>query len=359
MNWKTLLILVAAFILYLAIGALVFSALESPQEEEAKAELRAYKEAILSNFTCLSEEDLEKLVKRIKNAVERGINPLHNVSSRAHWDFSSSFFFSGTVVTTIGYGRRSPTTEGGKDFCIVYAIFGIPFTGLLLSIVGKFYQESFGRMRGHLDRILCDYCSVTKRKVRLFIVWLGVGSFTYGLLVLAPAGIFTVLEDWSYRIAHYYCFITLTTIGFGDYVATLDPKHDTPGALYIIYDVAVVFWYVFGLSFIAILISTIGTREEKTAKKLMSSVSYKPNSAHRETSSSKNASYSIEGAVELTIQDGLIEPAAYRRTQFSSCEEPEGSTKVVLNDVPPSVSRENQPGVKPNSSINDNYSGNN
>lgn len=36
----------------------------------------------------------------------------------------------------IGYGNIAPSTEGGKIFCILYAIFGIPLFGFLLAGVG-------------------------------------------------------------------------------------------------------------------------------------------------------------------------------------------------------------------------------
>lgn len=36
--------------------------------------------------------------------------------------------------------------------------------------------------------------------------------------LLIPAAIFMAVEDWTYRDSFYYSFITLTTIGFGDFV---------------------------------------------------------------------------------------------------------------------------------------------
>lgn len=36
----------------------------------------------------------------------------------------------------VGYGNIAPSTEGGKIFCILYAIFGIPLFGFLLAGVG-------------------------------------------------------------------------------------------------------------------------------------------------------------------------------------------------------------------------------
>lgn len=42
------------------------------------------------------------------------------------------------------------------------------------------------------------------------------------VFILAPAAVFCVLEeDWSYLDSFYFAFITLTTIGFGDFVAGL------------------------------------------------------------------------------------------------------------------------------------------
>lgn len=35
-----------------------------------------------------------------------------------------------------GYGNIAPRTQGGKIFCILYAIFGIPLFGFLLAGIG-------------------------------------------------------------------------------------------------------------------------------------------------------------------------------------------------------------------------------
>ena len=47
------------------------------------------------------------------------------------------------------------------------------------------------------------------------------GLFAFGLIifVLLPAPMLTYVEGWSYAVSVYYAFITLSTIGLGDYVA--------------------------------------------------------------------------------------------------------------------------------------------
>lgn len=44
-----------------------------------------------------------------------GINPKGNSTNPSNWDFGSSFFFAGTVVTTIGKWERSEASLGPAE----------------------------------------------------------------------------------------------------------------------------------------------------------------------------------------------------------------------------------------------------
>lgn len=73
------------------------------------------------------------------------------------------------------------------------------------------------------------------------------------------ACLFVVTEDWDALVAAYFCFITLSTIGFGDYVpgTSLDPYRSQKM-------VACALYLVFGLALMAMCFNLM--QEEATNK---------------------------------------------------------------------------------------------
>jgi len=49
-----------------------------------------------------TEQELDLLLLDVVRATNRGVAVTRNVSSEPNWSFGQSFFFAGTVVTTIG-----------------------------------------------------------------------------------------------------------------------------------------------------------------------------------------------------------------------------------------------------------------
>jgi len=97
-------LLVVGYILYLLIGAGIFSAIELPYEQELRRELREAQQDFLSNNPCVSEARLEELLARALEASNYGVSVLGNDTNR-NWDFVSSLFFTSTVLTTTGEPR--------------------------------------------------------------------------------------------------------------------------------------------------------------------------------------------------------------------------------------------------------------
>nr|XP_026690674.1 potassium channel subfamily K member 10 isoform X2 [Ciona intestinalis] len=194
----------------------------------------------------------------IREAPQNGVQfDSNQTASCAHnWDFHNALFFAGTVVTTIGYGNISPQTFGGRVFCIFYAAIGIPLFAIMFAAIGEKLSKLFKRLDTKLTK---KTRSSILRKAFVFVV-------TAGTLLLfccvIPAFVFVAVEKWDYNEAFYYSFITLTTIGFGDFVVGTDA--DLSYAT--IYKVAVYLWILFGLAYMATVISIVSGYMHDTAK---------------------------------------------------------------------------------------------
>ena len=99
---------------------------------------------IIVYFFFFLDSELDDLIDEVIKANNRGVDVGRNGSSVPSWSFGQSFFFSSTVVTTIGYGHQTPLSPEGKFFCILYALIGIPMTMLL--ITGDFFKEGINRL---------------------------------------------------------------------------------------------------------------------------------------------------------------------------------------------------------------------
>lgn len=53
-----------------------------------------------------------------------------------------------------GFGNISPHTEGGRIFCIVYALLGIPLFGFLLAGVGDQLGTIFGKGIAKVEKMI-------------------------------------------------------------------------------------------------------------------------------------------------------------------------------------------------------------
>lgn len=97
-----LLALVCVYVVYLVLGAFVFSALEKPVEEKVQAELQLLKQQLLNSTSCINISTLEQLLQTLLNANKYGVTLNSNSSESSNWDLASALFFSNTLVTTIG-----------------------------------------------------------------------------------------------------------------------------------------------------------------------------------------------------------------------------------------------------------------
>ncbi|XP_020569535.1 potassium channel subfamily K member 16-like [Oryzias latipes] len=245
-SWTALLAL--AHFIYLFVGATVFQMLEREAERNNRNHFQLEKLNFLANYSCLDGPALENFVKVILYAWENGVNPSGNSTNPSNWDFSSSFFFAGTVVTTIGYGNLSPSTVSGQVFCVFYALFGIPLNLAFLKQIGKCLSVHLSRLE---RRMVAVVPLKIPRTVEAVVVSLFFVSGSLLFLVIPPL-LFSYVEDWTFGEGFYFAFITLSTIGFGDYVVGTDP-----GKEYIsVYRSLAGVWILFALAWLALILNT-------------------------------------------------------------------------------------------------------
>ncbi|KAG8143741.1 putative Potassium channel subfamily K member protein [Naja naja] len=235
---------------YLLLGALIISAVERPYESRLRAELRELKSDFLRSSPCLSEARLERFLGAVLSADRHSAALLHNDSAAtSNWDFASAFFFASTLITTVGYGYTTPLSDAGKAFCILYAVVGVPFTMLVLTATVQ-------RLVGTFTSGPLEYLALRWGSDRRILSW-GHLFVLMGLVLVAfflvPAAIFSSLEEsWSFLDAFYFCFISLCTIGLGDYVPGEQPgQHLRP-----LYKVSITVYLLLGLMAMLLILQT-------------------------------------------------------------------------------------------------------
>ena len=187
----------------------------------------------------------------------------------------------------LGYGHIAPKTIQGQTFAIFFGLFGIPLTVLVvrnlskritdvvLYIVRFIYAASshLENQSGHLDQEQCsgERCrrinakrrlngkkkancfSTSDRKTKIACI---VVLFLMVLSFLIISSVMRIIsEGWTMQQSLYFWFITLTTVGLGDYVPYDGRKPTTMAATIVYYSGT--FYLMFGLALIASLIQCI------------------------------------------------------------------------------------------------------
>ncbi|XP_042356082.1 potassium channel subfamily K member 5a [Plectropomus leopardus] len=234
-------LLTSAIIFYLSIGAAIFQVLEEPNWKEAAKNYTTQKNKILKDYPCLSDRDLEKILEVVSDASGQGVT-ITGTKPFNNWNWPNAVIFAATVITTIGYGNIAPKTSAGRVFCIFYGLFGVPLCLTWISELGKF----FGGRAKHLGQYLTKK-GFSLRKAQftctaIFLLW--------GVLIhlVLPPFVFMSQEGWTYIEGLYFSFVTLTTIGFGDLVAGVEPDKEYPT----LYRYFVEVWIYLGLAWLSL-----------------------------------------------------------------------------------------------------------
>lgn len=307
-NWFLLLVI---YVLYLLFGGYIFRWLENPEDCDRKHALfqrRAHAKEEISQFLgTLSREQLDSFTQIVEDVDEvlegyklpgffgfsirypkteysfysptfdngtnssmHGLESFNLAEECSTWNLYNAVFFSFTALTTIGYGHLSPSTQAGKAVCILYSLLGIPINGVVIGSLATFFGARLNKLKKRTSKKTQQASGFKgKRYLRVFLEIIFYLIPGLGIFVFIPAGVFCLIEDgWTYLDSFYYAFVTLTTIGFGDYVAGRDQEVlKKLGGWGIVYEIGLIVWIIFGLGYLIMIISNITMSLQKPARK--------------------------------------------------------------------------------------------
>ena len=226
------------------------------------------------------------------------------------WSICNSMFYCLTIITTIGYGHRSPKTTAGKIVTIPYAIGGFALLGIFVpsatqrvKALADELAKSMGMGGKDENKEKTKKVSVTEKEKEIELTWSTENKarptvsheasildeindepempkniyqkistrsrifyFTLFLILylLLPAIIFSHIEGWDFFTSLYFVFITLSTIGFGDYTPDFDK---IVGYWKFVYQFGVVSWILCSLFGTAYWIGVANLWVSERAKK--------------------------------------------------------------------------------------------
>ena len=141
--------------------------------------------------------------------------------SRHAIEISSTQSYYSTVLLIVhyfwytGYGNITPRTAAGQIVTIAYALLGIPLTVLTLKSIGGAYNNMVKCLIRRIEN--CSRGMQTEiRNLELKVLLLN--FLLVAIIILSSAASSSQEDSWNIQQGIYAWFITLATVGFGDFV---------------------------------------------------------------------------------------------------------------------------------------------
>ncbi|XP_015924830.1 uncharacterized protein [Parasteatoda tepidariorum] len=240
------------FVSYLLFGGIIFAWIEKKWTFENPLDKRLTSSDLMRDMvTLLRSHNFDDL--QIKASFARQHYEKVHDKSLFHvswiYAYSQKTMFALVLIATLGYGNVVPTTEWGRAFTVLYLVIGRPIHLIMIRLIGVEYRSCLRKLlKGsrNLTKILPELLHTSK----ITSTWTGFWFFAFFTVVfiLGPAAIFGRYEGWSYMEGVYFCLLSLSTIGLGDYIAGLSERNYS-NWLYTVYVLVQFVWLVFGISY--------------------------------------------------------------------------------------------------------------
>eukprot|EP00090_Calanus_glacialis_P007269 TRINITY_DN15708_c0_g1_i1.p1 TRINITY_DN15708_c0_g1~~TRINITY_DN15708_c0_g1_i1.p1 ORF type:complete len:358 (-),score=80.54 TRINITY_DN15708_c0_g1_i1:77-1150(-) len=232
-NVRTLSLIIVTFT-YLLVGAAIFDALEGPNNEKVKRGLVHIRDKLIKKYD-ITPNDYQMIEVLMEERKPHKTGP--------QWKFAGSLYYAFVTLALIGYGHSTPQTKLGKMFTVAYSTIGIPLAMIMFQSIG----ERMNKGSSVLIQRLRTWLGARQKEATEADLLLS--SLFFSMISIAGGtALYSSQEGWSYFESYYYCFITLTTIGFGDFVALQQDRSLTLRPGYVVASFCFLLW---GLSAVA------------------------------------------------------------------------------------------------------------
>lgn len=232
------------FIFYLFFGSYIHVLLNSHSEFEERIKLTEYLNTFYSQHTCVDKQNAKEFLEFMLhasnvNGIVLGQNG-HNTESTEYppsWKFGGeTIFFTFTLISTIGYGYLTPSTDTGKLFCVFYLLIGVPLSFLVFSSIAERIEYAIKYPNSNENVVEVDAADVneeivapdeissmdpTSQTKRIYLKFM-CATFLFVLFIyVIPSIVFSNLMEypkWSFLDGFYFCYISISTVGFGDFI---------------------------------------------------------------------------------------------------------------------------------------------